>query len=1154
MRFGLLLIAFLSFGITQAQLSIIGTEVPVNGEFPILDENLRTYQVFRIEDLSIAPIVQQGSSFPLELILGNRRYDLSLYKDNLRLEFEKPNKPVTLGGSLNNGGIVSLTINDKFIFGFIKSGSSKYYIEPVRHLQRGADEDLYVFYNVDNVIENGEHVCGATEVEKRSTRLPEGILKMPTTSCKIIDYAIANTFNMVSAFGSSTQVMNFNLGVLNDVQTNYRSEFDANLEYVVVAHYVPANNAGNPYDNPLTNSTNASFLLGEFRDWAQGPGNAGGGNSGGATGGFGVDYTMAGCWTDTDISGGVVGIAYLPGWHHLLENFTASAPSLQVMVSHEIGHNWDAVHDGSGTDFIMAPSVTLTDNWSALSQTDINARVSNQTYLLNCDTEGPPVANFFQSSVAVCTGSSIEFEDQSQFGATRSWDFINGTPATSTSEKPIITYNTNGLHMAEITSTNAAGSDSYMGYVDIQAAPPTPCTPSGTGGTAGITFFTVSNISNASGTSGVYEDFSCSEIGEVDTSTDYVIVFTASGITRVRYFIDWNNDGDFNDANESSPQYNLGNPNATYNLPAFTSPATITGGELLRFRIIGSTSSITASGCSVPTTGQVEDYAFYLEETQVFGCTDPAANNYDPAATVDDGSCTYGLQTWYEDADGDGFGNPNVSQQSVNQPAGYVNNNTDCDDADANEFPGQTWYKDFDGDQYGDGTTLIQCQRPNNYFVDSELIETDTDCDDNDSAINPGASEVCDGVDNNCDGNIDEGVTEAFYLDADNDGFGNPNIVVEACSAPPGYVGNNGDCDDSDPLEFPGQTWFKDADGDLYGDGTSVIQCLRPQDYYTSIELIDTDADCDDNNALINPGAIEICDGVDNDCDGNIDEGLTTRFYADMDGDSYGDPNNSVFACSPPVNFVLDNTDCDDTDADEFPGQTWYKDADGDLYGDGTTIVQCLRPVNYYTSAELIDTGSDCDDTDSAVNPGVAEICGDDIDNNCNGEVDEGCGPPPPCDGTNLVINNISQDEYYAELTINSDAVANLGTAVLFAAGNTIDLEAGFEVETGTPFEAVITPCSTSFDTPGNPDASRAIALDDIQSIRSQLMDSLGEDAVYQLTIMNRWGESQYETRDKLEKLTVENVHPDTVVLDPGQYIIMIKIGDKTRQFVYTVE
>ena len=91
-------------------------------------------------------------------------------------------------------------------------------------------------------------------------------------------------------------------------------------------------------------------------------------------------------------------------------------------------------------------------------------------------------------------------------------------------------------------------------------------------------------------------------------------------------------------------------------------------------------------------------------------------------------------------------------------PEGYVADNSDCDDGDANEHPGQTWYKDLDRDSYSDGTTnTVSCTRPTGYYVASELTATSGDNDDNDSTVYPSSPELCDGKDNDQDGEVDEG-------------------------------------------------------------------------------------------------------------------------------------------------------------------------------------------------------------------------------------------------------------------------------------------------------------------------------------------------------------------------------------------------------------
>ncbi len=164
------------------------------------------------------------------------------------------------------------------------------------------------------------------------------------------------------------------------------------------------------------------------------------------------------------------------------------------------------------------------------------------------------------------------------------------------------------------------------------------------------------------------------------------------------------------------------------------------------------------------------------------------------------------------------------------------------------------------------------------------------DCDDTDANIHPGATEVCDGVDNDCDGDVDEGLTQTVYADVDGDGFGDDEVTEEACEPDSGQVGRGGDCDDNDASIHPeapescdgvdndcdgevdedlGDTWYEDFDGDGYGaPGTGIVVCDACLSGY-----VHDDNDCDDRDPSVSPGADEVCDGADNDCDGDVDEG-----------------------------------------------------------------------------------------------------------------------------------------------------------------------------------------------------------------------------------------------------------------------------------------
>jgi hypothetical protein len=239
--------------------------------------------------------------------------------------------------------------------------------------------------------------------------------------------------------------------------------------------------------------------------------------------------------------------------------------------------------------------------------------------------------------------------------------------------------------------------------------------------------------------------------------------------------------------------------------------------------------------------------------------------------------------------------------------------------------------------------TLVACNKPSDY--DGDGFAADIDCNDNDAAINTDATEVCDGVDNNCDNSIDGADADGaatYYADADADGFGGATLSVTQCDAPTGFVAN--------------------------GD------------------------DCDDNNLDIHPDASEVCDGADNDCDGLVDDaddsvdtaGFST-FYTDGDTDGYGDAAAATMdACSAPSGYADNGDDCDDTNADLNPETVWFSDVDSDGYGAvNYTTESCEQPSGY------VATGDDCDDLNAAIHPAAQEVCDGDIDNDCDGLADD---------------------------------------------------------------------------------------------------------------------------------------------------------------------
>jgi formylglycine-generating enzyme required for sulfatase activity len=374
------------------------------------------------------------------------------------------------------------------------------------------------------------------------------------------------------------------------------------------------------------------------------------------------------------------------------------------------------------------------------------------------------------------------------------------------------------------------------------------------------------------------------------------------------------------------------------------------------------------------------------------------------------------LVTYYRDGDADGYGDINATLEAASLPQGYVTDNTDCNDADAAINPGgaEACGDNIDNDcdtQIDEGCQVPACTDADGdgYYAEGGC-GTVVDCNDTDAAISPGVAEVCnDSIDNDCDGRIDEDCAPPTCTDADKDGFHAESGCDNAF-----YQGV--DCDDTNREINPyadevcGDGKDNDCDGEV-DEGCSGTACTDTDgDGYYAQDGCGTAVDCDDADAAVHPQGAEVCnDGVDNDCDGQVDEGCSGTACTDADGDGY-------YAEAGCGNAFLQGTDCDDTDPDVYPGAAEIckdgldNDCDGQIDENcsGTTCTDADKD-GYYVEAgcgnAFVD-GIDCDDNNAAIHPDAAEICGDRKDNDCDGQVDENCS------GT---CTDADKDGYYVE-------------------------------------------------------------------------------------------------------------------------------------------
>ena len=358
----------------------------------------------------------------------------------------------------------------------------------------------------------------------------------------------------------------------------------------------------------------------------------------------------------------------------------------------------------------------------------------------------------------------------------------------------------------------------------------------------------------------------------------------------------------------------------------------------------------------------------------------------------------------------------------------------DCDDADPSRAPGLPEVCDAANlDEDCDPATFGTRDGDRDGFVSSSCCNGAScgdDCDDARNVVYPGNSEVCDGFDNDCDTAVDEGVQITFYQDIDGDIVGSSQHTMLGCTAPLGYVLDGGDCDDSrrdvHPGLIDGPTANCDGlDNDCDGAADTGCPCVDGRTRPCGLSDVapchfgtQTCAGASWGACLGNLDPMrEICNSIDDDCNGSIDDGARVACFGDADHDTFA-PAGSVASdvCADtlghcPVGYTAtgpgaSSTDCNDAQAtihpgaleqcntvdddcdrtvDEMAGIPQWRDADGDGHGSSSASVMtaCALLTGYVSNHD------DCNDSDGAIRPGALQTCRL-VDDDCDGVLPSG--------------------------------------------------------------------------------------------------------------------------------------------------------------------
>jgi len=775
----------------------------------------------------------------------------------------------------------------------------------------------------------------------------------------------------------------------------------------------------------------------------------------------------------------------------LYENFNYTTPGFVggnlTTASDAIGSNNWATHSntastGAGTIDVIAGSL----NYPGLA-----ASVGNKIYLPGSNTTTPRDINrSFTASTANTQYFSllIKVIDNTQLSAAASnngyfmsFGGASGATVTSLGARLGLVSTNAGANFRLNISNNSGGTNTYSeNPVDLtfgttylvvvkfdRSASPTVASlwvnPTSLGGTEPAT-----TITNNSGTA-TFTSFASicirnstatpkAEIDEIRVGSTWASVTPSGGCTSTNN-LSVTNCGPYTlnaqtYATSGSYTQTLTNANAAGCDSIINLALTVKNATTASISATACGTYTAPSGATFTTSGIKMDTI-----TNVANCDSIITINLTMATSV----------TYYQDSDGDGLGNPAVSQAVCVQPTGYVTNANDCNDANAAIGLAQTFYRDFDNDGFGNALiTQVACTQPTGYVSNS------TDCKDSIASVYPGATDIPNnGIDENCNGSdsIIVAATLGQYQFTGNDcsapllgvttqptnaTFSNYSAIGSSlvCAQANNVINYSGWNTSAviDTTQYYSFTLVPDT---CYGmnltqllfshrisSGTGAIVNIRSSldGFATNFHTISTITPGTLVNEVVSlpvafntvyapitfrfyvtsmatSGATYRHDNVS--VKGFVNQLGTTTFYADADGDGFGNATTSIVNCVPPVGYVTNNTDCNDADSTEFPGATWVLDNDNDGFGaNGSTLTSCTQPNGYISSLAPVD----CNDANANIGAAITYYQDADLDGFGNAAITQtACSAPvgyvtnnTDCNDANALVGG-ANTTFYAD-------------------------------------------------------------------------------------------------------------------------------------------
>lgn len=429
-------------------------------------ESLDTYAVFEFNDLiqtnnkslqgsTTIDLGEYGQHTLLleETILFDSDYSLLVQsEDGKQKSNNRSTRTYTGSVAKYAESIVSLTMGDNFIHGFIRMGTEEINIEPLRFYDDSAPMESVLAYRTSDQKHDHTMHCGLdAKLEAQLLNQVDQVAaesKSQIDGCIEVDMAIASDFTMFEFYGSVQEVQNHAIAILNAAQTNYDTEFNDEIRFNLVEQFVSTCATCDPWSN----TTDSETLLNEFRTessiWTQ-------------------TIDQASLWTRRDLernnNNNANGLAFVntvcTDFATLVVEDSDTGQRKRVLFAHELGHNFGASHDDDNTSFIMSTPLIETNEWSTESVETINRRYLRFLCLSSCERSENVIADFDAQFVGNCAPVQVQYRNLS-IGAIDSvqWIFPGGSPTISTEFEPRVIYNAGGDFDVQLTVFGSNGT------------------------------------------------------------------------------------------------------------------------------------------------------------------------------------------------------------------------------------------------------------------------------------------------------------------------------------------------------------------------------------------------------------------------------------------------------------------------------------------------------------------------------------------------------------------------------------------------------------------------------------------------------------------------------------------------------------------------